>query len=208
MRLEQYTDQQNRIARSFSHGGSCCSAWCEPCGRTYFVTSDGHGDYSDGELEQLRSNAESDPNRYIEVPDFASIDTMIHPVTGKQLVVGCVCDPTESLSLFIEHNADELTAYLREYWKDQRTAVALEEKRTADRLKALGWSPMSLAPKDTTEIEVETTDGSTCIAHWASDLTGEEQPAFEGWFTRSGNEFSQVTPIHWRHVESVVPPLL
>lgn len=68
--LGEYTEQQSRFYLSFSRGGTCCSDTCEACGRTYFITSQGHGDYNEGELESLREKAAAEPDKYIEVPDF------------------------------------------------------------------------------------------------------------------------------------------
>lgn len=45
------------------------------------------------------------------------------------------------------------------------------------------WKPMSTAPKEATEIRVRMADGAVIErAHWACDLSGEDQPAFRGWF--------------------------
>lgn len=38
------------------------------------------------------------------------------------------------------------------------------------------------------EYEVMTWDGQVLIAHYAENLSGEEQPPFSGWFTWSGGE--------------------
>ena len=68
--LNQFTDQQSRIDRAFSIVASSCTAYCEACGRTFFVTSQGHGDYDEGELERLHNLAEEQPDKYIEVSAF------------------------------------------------------------------------------------------------------------------------------------------
>lgn len=199
-RLSQYTDQQSRIDRAFSFGGSCCTAYCEACERTYFVTSSGRGDYEEGELDRLRERAEIDPNAWVEVPDFGYVSTMRLPTTGKTVVVGCLCDPTKQFSDFLEGYAEEFTTYLQEYWKAVRSEAASQEQRAAEALAALGWSQMNCAPEDATWVEVETTDGTICAAHWASDLSGEDQSPFQGWFTGEGRNgpFRQIHPIHWR----------
>ena len=44
------------------------------------------------------------------------------------------------------------------------------------------WKTIESAPRDTTEIEVKLRDGKTYFAHYACDLTGEDQPSFHGWF--------------------------
>lgn len=200
--LVEYTDQQSRMCRAFSYGGTLCSTTCQACDRTYFVTSPGHGDYDEGELENLRELAEQSPDKYIEVPDFDSVSTMTMPTDRKHVVVGCICDPTKALSEFIEANAEELTRYLREYWQDVRADAAMEERKATEALSALGWMPMNLAPKTAKWITVQDQDGQEKRAHWASDLSGEEQPPFEGWFTESGREFVQIFPIQWRPLDS------
>lgn len=60
---------------------------------------------------------------------------------------------------------------------------------------------MKTAPKDCTWVLVELPDGSHTEAHWASDLSGEEQPAFRGWFERGDRGFVEVPdPVRWRHL--------
>lgn len=137
MVLITYTKRQSWCDRAFSIGGSCCSAHCEACGRVYFVTSPGHGDYEEGELEELRENSEKYPGIYIEVWDFSYVSTMILPHNGKTVVIGCVCDPTEQLSDFIEDNARQLTEYLAEYWMAERRTAERKAREAAEALNAL-----------------------------------------------------------------------
>lgn len=67
-----------------------------------------------------------------------------------------------------------------------------------------GWKPMCNAPKGK-HVQLLLKDGSVCQdAHWAQDLSGEEQPAYSGWFYRSSETlFDQVypDPVGWRDVE-------
>lgn len=45
------------------------------------------------------------------------------------------------------------------------------------------WNPIATAPRNATDIRVRMEDGSILEpAHWACDLSGEDQPAFRGWF--------------------------
>lgn len=45
------------------------------------------------------------------------------------------------------------------------------------------WQPMSTAPKNATDVRVRMADGKVIDrAHWACDLSGEDQPPFRGWF--------------------------
>lgn len=52
------------------------------------------------------------------------------------------------------------------------------------------WKPMSTAPRDATWI-VARVEGAQRVlrVHFAQDLSGEEQPAFSGWFYQQGNSF-------------------
>ncbi len=65
----------------------------------------------------------------------------------------------------------------------------------------IDWWFIESAPKNSTWIEVKLKDGTIHKAHWASDLSGEEQPPFQGWFvSRPGcSGFYQIeTPEFWR----------
>jgi len=137
--LEKYTDQESRIHHSFSFGGTLCSVCCEACNRIYFVTSEGHGDYEEGELESLLESSKKDPDKYIEVPDFDSVSTITRPFDNKNVVIGCICGPTDNLSIFIESYAKELTIYLKEYWKSIRCNAAIKEQEAAKALDDLGY---------------------------------------------------------------------
>lgn len=56
--------------------------------------------------------------------------------------------------------------------------LALAVGSTAER-----WLPMTSAPKNCTHVRVLMKEGTVHEdAHWASDLSGEDQPPFEGWF--------------------------
>lgn len=71
--------------------------------------------------------------------------------------------------------------------------------------QAESWQPMAIAPHDATEVEVLTHDGTTLVAHWACDLSGEDQPAFRGWFRAVNDSLGRfshygqiLTPKAWR----------
>ena len=135
--LTGYTDQQRRMDLAFSGLATICTVTCQACGRTYFVTSSGHGDYEDGELELLREKAKANPDKFVEVPDYSSVSFMNRPHDGMEVVIGCVCDPTKQLADFIENNARSLSRYLTEWWKDQAEAAqaaANEAKRELQQL--------------------------------------------------------------------------
>lgn len=60
------------------------------------------------------------------------------------------------------------------------------------------WQPMKTAPRTSVWVMVRLKDGREVEAHYGCDLSGEEQPAFEGWFERRGTYFSGVDPLAWR----------
>lgn len=46
-------------------------------------------------------------------------------------------------------------------------------------------------------VQVQLYDGTVTEAHWACDLSGEEQPPFLGWFNR---QYREVHPEFWRQL--------
>lgn len=66
------------------------------------------------------------------------------------------------------------------------------------------WCPISAPYPRGKDLEVELPDHSVCVAHWASDLSGEEQPPYQGWFTAETGGGRRVCyrqiprPIAWR----------
>jgi hypothetical protein len=74
------------------------------------------------------------------------------------------------------------------------------------------WRTMESAPKNCTWVEVLLKNNEIVRAHFAQDLSGEDQPAFSGWFKECPSEtwsnseqcfvpqpcFSEVSPIRWR----------
>ena len=116
--LKEFTAQQARFDSAFARGATSCSTTCDACGRIYFVTSPGHGDYEPGELDRLRELANDFPDKYIEVHDFGSVSYSF--LDGKHVVIGCLCDPTKGYSDSIEEHARELTTYLLLYWRDKQ----------------------------------------------------------------------------------------
>lgn len=64
------------------------------------------------------------------------------------------------------------------------------------------WEKMELAPRShLLMLRGKAKDGTVIEdMHWASDLSGEEQPPFQGWFVpnTAGRGFVQVQPIAWQ----------
>lgn len=70
-----------------------------------------------------------------------------------------------------------------------------------------GWEPIATAPRNATWIQVLMTDGTEQRAHWAQDLSGEEQPAFRGWFVKAGSVDPYMRqigePIGWKPLPTI-----
>ena len=62
------------------------------------------------------------------------------------------------------------------------------------------WRGMASAPKTSIDVELRLASGKVMVGHWACNLSGEEQPAFVGWFVRTGNYYSEVKPRYWRNL--------
>lgn len=64
----------------------------------------------------------------------------------------------------------------------------------------LDWKDIATGPKTAKLVMLLLPDGTEKEGHWACDLSGEEQPAFRGWFTRCGGspDYYQIYPTHWR----------
>ena len=61
------------------------------------------------------------------------------------------------------------------------------------------WQPIKTVPHNASWVEVKMRDGTVQRAHWASDLSGEEQPPFEGWFVdRKTYMLGIPEPVAWR----------
>lgn len=69
------------------------------------------------------------------------------------------------------------------------------------------WQPMDTAPTTgpIVWVRVKCRDGRVTTAHFAEDLSGDEQPPFRGWFESVGKGFghffSHVSPVGWTPLE-------
>jgi hypothetical protein len=91
-----------------------------------------------------------------------------------------------------------------------RNPEALEQQRDTARAphwshsiewRAGRWDPMDNAPRPCTEIRGRDEKGNLLEPmHYAQDLSGEDQPAFIGWFVpmEGGQGFRQVHPVEWQ----------
>lgn len=70
-------------------------------------------------------------------------------------------------------------------------------------MKRRPWETMDTAPKGR-EVEVRMKNGKKLIAHFAQDLSGEEQPPFKGWFIERSKQHPEYgfigidDPVAWR----------
>lgn len=124
------TDQQLRLVKAFCNSSTLCCQDCS-CGRVHFVSCSGHGDYSPGELEELQRLAKEQPDKYIEEPDFDSIDFI--SIDGQQLVPDCPCKRAEKYAVFIERHAEPLADYLLRFFQE-RLIEAKMKAATAEQI--------------------------------------------------------------------------
>lgn len=69
-------------------------------------------------------------------------------------------------------------------------------------LKNEGWNNLSTAPRNATWFEGLTKDYEIEKVHYASDLSGEDQPPFQGFFKKSGGYNCEVNIIMWREFQN------
>ncbi|MES2596044.1 MAG: hypothetical protein V4662_11940 [Verrucomicrobiota bacterium] len=88
-----------------------------------------------------------------------------------------------------------------ESWCQQHKAAEHEPLLTPE-IQAAGWLPMWAAPRRCESIRVLMRDGSEHPdVHFAEDLSGEEQPAFSGWFIPAGRSFLGISdPLAWQPI--------
>lgn len=176
----------------FTLNTSGCIETCK-CGKIYFngVNS---WDWEEGEFESLQANPKA-----IELPyGITRLE-----VEGQFFVADCDCWHERALKIinWLEIHCEKIGEYFRE--------IKTARIKQADKLPVditfpfpEGFRSMVNAPKNATEIQVLMKDGLIQIAHWAQDLSGEEQPPFQGWFIKQGHGYSQIDdPIAWKPKE-------
>lgn len=95
----------------------------------------------------------------------------------------------------------------------QETGASVIRSRHGDPLRdhLRDWRPMDTAPTTgpVVWVRVKCRDGRFVDAHFACDLSGEEQPPFRGWFEEVGQGhgrfMSEVFPVGWRPLEAPRP---
>jgi len=180
---------------AFRSGGGGCREECK-CGKVFY-NSNGGWDWEDGELEGLEKSKATDLDW--------SVLTII--IDGDEYVMDCDCwhNRAKQMMGWMESHNRQFVKYLQ--LEKERKQIIFENaiNPSSDIIYQYGhnaWKAMAEAPKGKT-VEVLMTDEETIeVAHWASDLSGEEQPAFEGWFVRSGkHSYSQIkNPVSWREI--------
>ena len=129
-----YTYQQSRFARAFAIASTLCSIRCQ-CGRVHFTSAKGHGDYEDGELEELQASAANDPDRFIEDSTFDSIDFV--SVGNGYTVVHCKCGEADRVATWLDDHADEVAAYVTALFKERVETAKRELTRDEKILSGL-----------------------------------------------------------------------
>lgn len=74
-----------------------------------------------------------------------------------------------------------------------------------DALALTGWQLITTAPKNCVEVLLKFENGNEHIGHFAENLSGEEQPAFSGWFEKCGSYFRGFSdePILWQPLQAI-----
>jgi hypothetical protein len=90
-------------------------------------------------------------------------------------------------------------------WKENGTYEEWDRNALPD---IEGWNTIDTAPLHQQDIRVLNAYGEH-VAHYACDLSGEDQPPFKGWFAEVRDESGKVTrfeevspkPTHWRPLQ-------
>lgn len=62
-----------------------------------------------------------------------------------------------------------------------------------------GWQSVTADQHHGKWLDVMMPDGAIIRAHWAQDMSGEEQPPFRGWFRKVGSFMAEIgEPILWK----------
>jgi hypothetical protein len=172
---------------------SSCRDTCA-CGRVFF---DGVNswDWDEDELEKLQEDPSATQLNY-------TVDML--DVEGTHYVRDCDCWHKRAIQImgFLDAHDTRIAAYfkLEKARKEEEAKQSVTLDILYDEMKD-GWREMGSAPRDATTLEVLMHDRTTRIAHWAQDLSGEDQPPFRGWFEKCGAGFSQIEdPIAWRYI--------
>ena len=132
--MPAYDDQQERFESSFEGMRTMCSVDCQ-CGRLHFVSADGHGDYQEGELEELQRKAQAEPEKYFEHDQYDYIDAVW--IGGEPIVPDCPCGKYKRYCDWIEENAEGLAKYLVKFFEDRKKEAERVAAESARHVAAL-----------------------------------------------------------------------
>jgi len=185
----------DNFQEAFRSGCSGCRRECE-CGKVYY-NPDGGWDWNEGELEDLE--------KYNAIALDYTVGTLV--IDGEEYVTDCDCwhEKAKKIIAWMERNKYAFVEYLQLEKKRKQKEFQDALNPSDDIIYQYGenaWKTIAEAPKAQT-VEVLLSDEKTIVeAHWASDLSGEEQPPFEGWFVKAGeHSYSQIkTPVAWREI--------
>lgn len=188
LKTSTMNEQLDNFARAFTSHTSGCRRDCE-CGRTFWDASANGWDWEDNEIEALIADKNATAVDYF-------VGSLI--IYGKEYCADCSCwhETANKIIDWLDHNSRSVI----EFWD-------LEKKRkvqeAADSPVYTEWFPMTIAPRNATAIKVKMRDGTIHqSAHWASDLSGEEQPPFQGWFIPNGVSNDGIEdPLGWMPIE-------
>jgi hypothetical protein len=141
------TPPSDEFMEAVVDGGSIVTE-CELCGRVHFATYDGGGDFEEGELEDLRKQADKEPDRYLEEGRYSSIS--FGYIDGKQAVWGCPCNLAKKYEDWIWGHRRTIIAYLKKRIINEKRDAEMEEelfkgivdsaaKLLVEWLKGHGW---------------------------------------------------------------------
>jgi len=119
-------EPSEEFLEAFSDHVSSVVVECDFCGRVYFATQD-HGDFEEGELAELRANAEKEPDKYIEVDYFTSRIG----VDGRCYAWGCKCNKVRMHEEWVWANRRKILDYLTAMF-GKRLKQAQEESEVLD----------------------------------------------------------------------------
>lgn len=96
------------FASAFVYSSTLCSIACR-CGRVHFVTCVGHGDYEDGEVEQLLACSYAYPDSYMEVWEHDHVEWAM--INGLQVVTDCPCGYAKNIAEWLDNHLDEVAKF-------------------------------------------------------------------------------------------------
>jgi len=138
----------DEFVRAFMQSGSL-SINCQFCDRTHFATASPNY-FEDGELADLRSRAEAEPDKYIE--DSCSDSILWCFLSGKQYVFGCPCGKAKDYEEFIWSHRFAIAEYFIQRAKMEKEEADHQHEKLFEAAGAAEESEIH-TPKDKTRDE-------------------------------------------------------